>query len=95
MKCIVCGKKYGEHDIGLFTFPVGDLHRFSEWLSRLGLTNEDITPSSRVCSDHFPPDAMNLKTQLKSVPPNRRPKRTLNPNALPYSGGVKNPQEQV
>lgn len=51
--CIVCGRVKGKgQTVSMHRFPA-DPTKKQEWLRVLGLTEDDITDYSRICSRHF------------------------------------------
>ena len=51
--CIVCGRVKGKGEtVSMHRFP-SDPTKKQEWLRVLGLTEDDVTQNSRVCSRHF------------------------------------------
>lgn len=79
-KCIVCGKTRREV-VSLFRFPISNRNLSRQWQRKLGLRDSDVKASSRVCSDHFPPDSWDgdVKASMLRTASYRR----LRPGALP------------
>lgn len=51
--CIVCGRVKGKGGtVSMHRFPAEQTKR-QEWLRVLGLTDDDVTNHSRICSRHF------------------------------------------
>ena len=90
--CVVADKTVGFH-----RFPARDPMRRSSWLNAFEMNEDDIIPSSRVCSRHFPGgdstktpslDESNTlwmnQTQLHLVKPLKWIKRVNNKPRLGY-----------